>query len=214
MGQFEPAQHPAFDSIPDSLADRSGLLLQTEVLEAYIAMRDSALRDSIVLTIRSATRNFNYQKRIWNNKWTGKRKVKGVNYCLDTISELNKCLAILQFSSMPGTSRHHWGTDIDLNAFNNAYFEHGEGKKVYDWLQKNAAYFGFYQPYTAYNDLRPTGYQEERWHWSYYPLANTYLKAYAEMIDNSAIRGFYGAAAVPEIEPIKKYVLGVAKSPN
>ncbi|NJK84501.1 MAG: M15 family metallopeptidase [Saprospiraceae bacterium] len=40
-----------------------------------------------------------------------------------------RALKILKYSSMPGTSRHHWGTDIDLNSFSNSYFEQGEGKK-------------------------------------------------------------------------------------
>ncbi|MBK8672515.1 MAG: D-alanyl-D-alanine carboxypeptidase family protein [Bacteroidetes bacterium] len=30
---------------------------------------------------------------------------------------------------MPGSSRHHWGTEVDINALSNAYFSTGEGKK-------------------------------------------------------------------------------------
>ncbi len=52
---------------------------------------------------------------------------------------------------MPGTSRHHWGTEIDLNALNNKWFENGKGLKVYQLAYKNAAQYGFHQPYTAKN---------------------------------------------------------------
>ena len=49
---------------------------------------------------------------------------------------------------MPSTSRHHWGTDIDLNSLNNSYFSSGKGLKEYDWLTTNANHYGFYQVYT------------------------------------------------------------------
>jgi zinc D-Ala-D-Ala carboxypeptidase len=55
----------------------------------------------------------------------------------------------MQYSSMPGTSRHHWGTDVDLYALDDIYFTYGDGKIVYDWLLANAANYGFCQPYTA-----------------------------------------------------------------
>ena len=55
---------------------------------------------------------------------------------------------ILEYSSAPGTSRHHWGTDMDINALQNDYFSNkGNGAFLYEWLQKNAAKFGFCQPY-------------------------------------------------------------------
>jgi len=78
-----------------------------------------------------------------------------------------------------GTSRHHWGTDIDLNSFNNKYFESGKGKKIYDWLTSNASSFGFCQPYTPKGDHRPHGYNEEKWHWSYQPVSQD-ITDYAE----------------------------------
>ncbi len=64
---------------------------------------------------------------------------------------------------MPG-ARHHWGTDFDLNALNNAYFNTKDGKRIYDWLTQHAAEFGFCQPYTAKGgpDGRPIGYEEEK----------------------------------------------------
>ena len=52
---------------------------------------------------------------------------------MDSISAVKE---IMKYSSMPSTSRHHWGTDIDLNSLENSYFEKGEGKKYsIGWLQ-------------------------------------------------------------------------------
>ena len=42
---------------------------------------------------------------------------------------------------MPSTSRHHWGTDLDLNNLNNSYFTSGKGKKIYKGSEKNKRLF-------------------------------------------------------------------------
>ncbi len=81
---------------------------------------------------------------------------------------------------MPGTSRHHWGTDFDLNNLTNSYFSRGEGKVIYAWLKKNAGKYGFCQPYTA---GREEGYNEERWHWSYIPLARIFLREWNSLYE-------------------------------
>ena len=84
--------------------------------------------------------------------------------------DIENAKKILLYSSMPSTSRHHWGTDIDINSLEPSYFEYGRGKIEYDWLVKNGAKFGFCQTYSdfAKND-RSSGYQEESWHWTYMP---------------------------------------------
>ena len=93
---------------------------------------------------------------------------------------------------MPTTSRHHWGTDIDLNSLSNSYFEQGKGKKEYEWLIENANKYGFYQVYTSKENGR-TGYNLEKWHWSYLPLASEYLKFYNANITYKDISGFKGS---------------------
>ena len=171
MGRFEPNNHSDFEVIPIQFADREGMYLRKDVFIAFKDMFEAAKKDGIKLQIRSATRNFNYQKGIWERKWTGATPLSdGTNVAKDLNSPKEKALKILEYSSMPGTSRHHWGTDIDLNSFSNTFFEAGEGKKIYDWLQKNASTYGFCQPYTAKGPHRPNGYNEEKWHWTYQPL--------------------------------------------
>lgn len=78
---------------------------------------------------------------------------------------------ILKFSALPGTSRHHWGTEVDLNSVNVADWKPGKKDSLdtlYTWLQTNAPKAGLIQSYTA---GRKGGYSEEPWHYSYAPIA-------------------------------------------
>lgn len=204
MGKFDPAKHGAFARVPSRYANRSGYYLRQETLNAFARMHEAASKDGVRLIIRSATRNFNYQRYIWERKWRERRK-SGLN-------PKAKALSILNYNSMPGTSRHHWGTEIDLNSFNNRWFEYGKGLKLYRWLQANAAKFGFHQPYTAKNSKRPHGYNEEKWHWSYTPLSIPMLRDATIAISDSKIRGFIGSETATQIGILKHYILGVSES--
>jgi LAS superfamily LD-carboxypeptidase LdcB len=110
---------------------------------------------------------------------------------------------------MPGTSRHHWGTDIDLNAFTNTYFESGAGYKIYQWLLTNAASYGFCQPYTKKGVNRPSGYEEEKWHWSYLPISVALTQQAAQTLTDDQIKGFKGAEVAETIKVVQNYVLGI-----
>jgi len=127
----------------------------------------------IRIYVTSSTRSFYSQKYIWEAKWTGKRRVDGKKLNKTMKNKRERALKILNFSSMPGTSRHHWGTDFDINSLENSYYEKGKGKIIYSWLKKNGSKFGFGQPYTK---ERSKGYNEERWHWSYLPISKKFLK--------------------------------------
>ena len=208
-GKFSPEQHEDFVEISTEYASREGMFLQREVYKAFRSMFEAANKEGISLEIRSATRNFDAQKRIWEDKWLGKRPSAGVN-ALETYPDpVDRANNILLYSSMPGTSRHHWGTDIDLNSFDNNWFATGEGLILYNWLLENAANFGFCQPYTEKGEERPTGYQEEKWHWSYLPLAVPYTDAARELLDDEEISGFLGAETAVEIGIVENYVLGI-----
>jgi D-alanyl-D-alanine carboxypeptidase len=76
---------------------------------------------------------------------------------------------ILQFSSLPGVSRHHWDTDVDFNSvIPTEWNPPNDLAKLDIWLQANAASAGFVQAFTA---GRSGGYSEEKWHYSYAPIA-------------------------------------------
>ena len=104
---------------------------------------------------------------------------------------------------MPGTSRHHWETDVDINSLELAYWESEEGVKVYNWLVENGSKFGFFQPFKHSENM---GYLEEKWHWSYSPLANYYYDAYLKLIDYKDIKGFKGAYLAEELDVINRWI--------
>lgn len=210
QGKFDPATYSGFTEIDTMHADRAGLFLREDAYDAFVRMYNAASADGIILVIRSATRNFDYQKGIWERKWKGETKIEGdADASVKYLDPKDRALAILRFSSMPGTSRHHWGTDIDLNAFENSWFESGEGGKIFAWLMAHAHEYGYCQPYTPKGIERPDGYEEEKWHWSYIPVAGQLTALARDSLKNEMITGFEGAAAAVEIDVVGKYVLGV-----
>lgn len=198
LGKFNYKKDTNFTIVPKEFSNKE-IYIRKEVLSAFLKLQEQAKEEGISFKIISGTRNFAHQKRIWNYKWTDKYKSTPKN---------KRALKILEYSSMPGTSRHHWGTDIDLNNLNNSYFSSGNGKKEYNWLLKNAKKFGFYQVYTSKKNGR-TGYNEEKWHWSYAPLSSIYLKFYNEHITDEDIIGFQGAEFALKIDMITNYVNGI-----
>ena len=211
MGQFDPTERADFVRMAPPFAEDESMYLRKDTYTAFQKMHTAALLDSVQLTIRSATRNFDRQKQIWEAKWTGKRKIEGGKDATQAWPEpLPRALTILKWSSMPGTSRHHWGTDIDLNAFENEYFESGRGKREYDWLVAHAGDFGFCQVYSAKGKHRPNGYNEEKWHWSYIPVAHQLTNYARQHLRDSLIAGFEGAVTAREVGMVEKFVLGIA----
>ena len=198
LGKFDPSTDSNFVAIPSHMTTHTNIYCHRQTLQAYIAMRDSALRDGITLTIVSATRNFDRQRQIWERKW---QNTQG--------NDSTKIRQIMRYSSMPGTSRHHWGTDLDFISVETDYWTHGEGLRIYQWLCANAHKFGFFQPYTA--DHTRTGYAEERWHWSYAPLSKPYLETYQQQITPSDITGFSGSYLVDSLKIIQSHVLGISQ---
>ena len=213
-GHFAPEQDSNFVLIDDKYADRSGMYLHKEAYSAFERMWTAANNDGIKLVVRSATRNFNYQKSIWERKWTGATTLSDGTKASDIEDPVQRALKILEYSSMPGTSRHHWGTEVDLNSFENSWFESGIGKQTYDWLVNNADAYGFCQVYSKKDSFRPEGYNEEKWHWSYTPLSSGYTKQARSSASNQDIRGFLGEEAAEPIDVLNNYILGINNNCN
>lgn len=203
-GKFDPATHPDFVSVPERYANRRGYYLREAAFNAFSKMHAAAHNDNITLTIRSAARNFDHQKRIWNRKWHSKRHA--------IPDPKNRVKNILKYSSMPGTSRHHWGTELDLNSFDNAWFSAGEGLKLFNWMNANAHKYGFSRPYTAKDQNRPTGYNEEKWHWSYTPLSKPLLNDAQGVLTDNNITGFSGSEYAASLSIVENYIFGVDAS--
>ncbi len=207
LGKFDPSKKINFIKISSKYKVNGGnLYLRKEAYNAFSDMRKSALKDKITLNIVSATRNFDTQKTIWNNKWTGVTIVAGKNLKKSYPDELERFKKILEYSAVPGTSRHHFGTDIDINSVDPSYFNTTKGKKVYNWLNKNASKFGFCQPY---NSGRKTGYNEEKWHFTYLPISKDLTSEYQKLITDKDISGFFGDKYVPQMNLINNYVLAI-----
>jgi LAS superfamily LD-carboxypeptidase LdcB len=210
LGQFNPANHPDFVLIEKQSTEETKHYLRKEAAHAWEGMHQKANEEGVELKIVSSTRNFERQKQIWENKWLGRSLTQNVNLAQIGLNDFEKAERILKYSAMPGTSRHHWGTDIDINSVEEDFFETEEGEKLYLWLINNAHTFGFFQPYTMKGKNRPTGYEEEPWHWSYAPLSNVFLKEYLASISYSDIHGFEGAETAKHLEVIEHFVCGIA----
>ncbi len=202
MGKYEPSTRSEFAKIEAKYTDKEAIYLRKEAYTAFKKMFVAAEKDGVKLKILSATRNFAYQKRIWENKWE--------TAPINKIKEASKrATAILEYSAMPGSSRHHWGTDMDLNSLNGGDFESGVGLKIYTWLSENASSYGFCQPYTKKGKLRQTGYNEEKWHWSYLPMAQKLTEVARKKLKNEMITGFLGAETAIKLDVVNNYVLSI-----
>ncbi|WP_282043327.1 M15 family metallopeptidase [Winogradskyella flava] len=199
LGKFDYKSDSTFVKVSPEFSTKE-IYLNSQVYKAFLQMVDSANKDGIELKILSGTRNFNEQKAIWERKWKRYKDLKPID----------RALKILEYSSMPSSSRHHWGTDMDLNSLNNSYFNSGKGFMAYEWLKTHANAFGFYQVYTDKENGR-TGYSLEKWHWSYLPLANQYLEFYNSNITYEDINGFEGCQLAKELKIIDTYVNGISK---
>lgn len=209
MGHFDPAKDPRFVRIKAEHGGAEAMYMRAEAYQSFVRMFEAAQKEGVVLRILSATRSFDRQRLIWEEKWTGKRLVDGEYLTGPATDPAERARRIMRWSSMPGTSRHHWGTDIDLNEMTNGYFAQGKGQKIYAWLTQHASEYGFCQVYSALGEARPNGYQEEKWHWSYLPLASGFTQKYKALITDKDIKGFKGAEAALEIRAVDFYALGI-----
>jgi len=130
----------------------------------------------------SGFRDFDRQKLIWNSKF----KKFTTEYNLSEIEAINE---IIRFSTIPGTSRHHWGTEIDVidEDFKNENdplvsdkYEHGGVfHKLKKWMDMNAKKYGFHLTYD--NEPGRKGFEYEPWHYSYLPISKKYLSKFLEI---------------------------------
>ena len=158
-----------------------GYLLRQKAHLAFMDMQNEALKSGVMIQGVSSYRNYEHQKRIWVRKYKT-NKSQG-------LSPEQNIQKIIQYSTIPGTSRHHWGTDVDIvdgnhistpNLLSASNFE--KGKPFYKlrlWLEKNAHAYGYYIVYT--NDESRKGFKYEPWHYSYKPLSKEYLNQYKEL---------------------------------
>jgi LAS superfamily LD-carboxypeptidase LdcB len=156
-----------------------------QMLNAWKKLQQDAKESGFDLQIASGFRSFERQLTLWNNKFSGTVIVKNKDnepIDLTQCNDIERINAILLFSALPGASRHHWGTDIDIYAPNLLknnqklqlepweYQQDGPFATLSIWLAKNSQKHGFYFPYNKDRG----GVAIEPWHLSYAPLASHY----------------------------------------
>ncbi len=126
---------------------------------SLLAMRDAASAAGMQLGVRSAFRDFDTQLSIWNRKWRGERVLysrEGAELDHAALPAEELLDAILSWSAIPGGSRHHWGSDMDVideaaipdgyqvQLVSAEYAANGIFGRLSAWLDENASRFGFF----------------------------------------------------------------------
>lgn len=154
------------------------IFLHPEALLAFNKLKIDAKNDGYDLEIISGFRSYDRQLLIWNNKVSK-----------STLAPLETLESIMKWSALPGASRHHWGSDIDIFDAYKAdkkdvqleifeYESNGIFFELNNWLTKkinNNEAYGFYRPY----DKDRGGISPEPWHLSYSPISQINFKNYS-----------------------------------
>lgn len=158
-----------------------GYQLQKEANDAFLLMRAAALKDRINIEVVSSYRSYEHQTKIWTRKYK--------RYIADSLSPTNAINKIIEYSTIPGTSRHHWGTDIDIidanverpeSVLQTSHFENnGVFVNLKKWMDAHANEFGFYLVYTDIASRK--GFKYEPWHYSYKPISKKMLQQYQKI---------------------------------
>lgn len=164
-----------------------GIPLHRELEKPLAHLQAAARMEGIELAVASGFRSFERQLHIWNAKAHGERTVldeQGHAIDIAQLSPRDRVFAILRWSALPGTSRHHWGTDIDvwdpsavqaqyrLQLIPQEYESRGPFARLGRWMDiaLNTDGADFYRPYA----IDEGGVAPEPWHLSYRPLADYY----------------------------------------
>lgn len=175
--------------------DDTKYFVHKQIAQDFLRLQRDALEEGFDLQIASAFRDYNRQLRIWNAKASGERQLIDAQERpleFSTLTKKEVLYAILRWSAVPGCSRHHWGTDLDVfdaktqrpedvKLVNSETIENGPSARLHQWLDErmkvNNAY-GFYRPYATDRG----GVAPERWHISHYSFSRRFLEAYTSSI--------------------------------
>jgi len=164
-----------------------GHFLHGAVVQPYLDLVGQARLAGFDLRLASGFRSFERQMEIWNSKALGQRPVyddAGQVVDLEAMPDKDKVCTILRWSALPGASRHHWGTDVDvwdcsaveshysLQLQTREYLAGGPFFPLMSWLDKMMLEdrTAFTRPYTKDRG----GVAPEPWHLSYMPVARNF----------------------------------------
>ncbi len=173
-------------------------LLHVHAVKAFFGLRRAAQARGFDLVPVSSFRDFDRQLAIWNAKYTGERPLydaAGSSIDATRMAPSERVAAILRWSALPGGSRHHWGTDIDLidasavasgyqvQLTAEEYSPTGPFGSLAGWLETHALRFGFFRPYRGVL----SGPQAEPWHFSFAPAAEGARRALSASVLRAAL---------------------------
>jgi LAS superfamily LD-carboxypeptidase LdcB len=159
------------DHPPGLVQDPStGQKAQAAVMEYFWKLKEKAHRDGWNLILVSGFRSFYKQRQIWNDYDHLYKKSDGLD-------EKGRVRAVMTLVSVPGLSRHQWGTELDISeASLRGQLENvnpGTPVRVvnfYRWMEQNAPAYGFCKIYLG----KKGAVRDEPWHWSFVPFAKVY----------------------------------------
>lgn len=175
-------------------------LLHAAAVAPFLALREAAAREGFDLLPVSAFRDFERQRRIWNAKYRGAQPAldrAGRPVDMSRLTPGQRVETILLWSALPGGSRHHWGSDIDVvdgaavagghepRLERAEYRRGGPFAPLARWLDGHMRRYAFYRPYTRAG----SGVQPEPWHLSFAPVSRRALPMMTVDLLASAIRG-------------------------
>lgn len=175
-------------NIKDDPRRMSVLMCDRDAAKALPDLFSDAFDKGFELRIASAYRSFYKQFKIFDDKFKGKRPVLDANenpMDISSLSDEQKVLEIIRFSSIPGFSRHHFGTDFDIYAVNllpegkqleltaREYQKGNYFYKLGQYLSQNLNKFGFKRPFNGKGTIAL-----EPWHISFSKKADECIDAF------------------------------------
>jgi LAS superfamily LD-carboxypeptidase LdcB len=172
--------------------------LHAHVAAPFLSLRRAALTEGFDVVPASSFRDFSRQLKIWNGKFSGEKPMvdaSGHSIDVSELSPMQRVDAVLLWSALPGASRHHWGTDIDLIDRGATSLDYrarlapeefapgGPYAALAGWLDANAARFGFFRPFRGVL----SGVQPEPWHYSFAPVSENARRALSPAVLHKAI---------------------------
>jgi hypothetical protein len=136
------------------------------------------------LTNKSDFRSFTKQSGIVSTE-LGKRKI--TNKSTDQQIK-DAILDIMTTMSMPGFSRHAWGTEIDvIDPTAKRWKPGGNLEDAIPFLAREAPKFGFFHPYSDAGKRPAPHYEDEPWHISYWRIADVLQAEWVRRISGAEL---------------------------
>lgn len=136
------------DYCPSDLVETDGQLMRKDTAKAYIQMRDAAKEEGFSISVTSAYRSIDMQRKLYNK------------FLLDDPAHI-----VDETCARPGYSEHHTGLAIDVQG------SIPGGRNIIKtpeaaWVKENCYKFGFILRYLP-EIVDITGYASEPWHLRY-----------------------------------------------